>query len=205
MNAKPLRMLAIPVLTALVLAACATAKPLVNQWSNPAYTAPSFKRIMVGWRGGESAIRRNFEDEFVARLKAAGVDALPSYRSIPEDRFDETQLKQAAKAAGADAVIFARPIKSEQKAEYRPGYYPYPSFGVFGPHIGATWHGFYGAPSIRQYEVYTSEATLLDVNKNEVVWTGTLRTTEPDNVDAAIKNYVETVIKALREKNILRK
>jgi hypothetical protein len=36
-----------------------------------------------------------------------------------------------------------------------------------------------------------------------VVWTGTLKTTAPDNVDSAIKIYVESVIKALKDKNLL--
>jgi hypothetical protein len=39
----------------------------------------------------------NFEDEFLVQLRAAGVDALPSYRYIAEDeKIDETKLKQAA-------------------------------------------------------------------------------------------------------------
>ncbi len=176
---------------ALALAGCSTSSLFVSQWSHPAYAAPSFKRIMIGWGGGEAAIRRNFEDEFVVQLKAAGVDALPSYRQIPEDeRVDEARLKQAAKSAGADAAIFVRPVRLEHKTEYYPGFYPYPYFGVFGPHVGATWHGFYGAPGVRHYDVATSEATLYDVGKNEVVWTGTARSAQSDHVDAAIKEYV---------------
>jgi hypothetical protein len=36
-----------------------------------------------------------------------------------------------------------------------------------------------------------------------VVWTGTVQTTELENVNSAIRNYVETVIKALNEQNLL--
>jgi hypothetical protein len=159
---------------------------------------------MVGGAGGDTSIRRNFEDEFVSQLRAAGVDALPSYRYVPEDqKIDDAKLKQAAKKAGADAAILARSVGVEQRSEYREGIYPYPSVGIFGPHIGATWSLFYGLPSVRRYDVYTSEATLYDVGKDEVVWTGTVRTTEPDDVTAATKNYVETVVKALKEKNLL--
>jgi hypothetical protein len=40
----------------LELAACASTK-LVNQWSNPAYTAPSFKKVMVIGVARQSSIR----------------------------------------------------------------------------------------------------------------------------------------------------
>ena len=35
----------------LILAGCAATNILVNQWNNPAYTSPSFKRIMVSAAG----------------------------------------------------------------------------------------------------------------------------------------------------------
>lgn len=188
----------------IILSGCAGSNLLVSQWSNPAYTAPSFKRIVVGGAGEEGSIRRNFEDEFVNQLRAAGVDALPSYRYIPEDaKIDEAQVKQAAQKAGADAAIIARAVNVEQKTEVGPSYYPTPSFGIFGSNVGAVWHGLYGAPSVRRYNEYTSETTLYDLTRNEVVWTGTVKTTEPGNANTAIKSYVEAVIKALGEKNLL--
>ncbi|MGH7827662.1 MAG: hypothetical protein ACREQ7_21110 [Candidatus Binatia bacterium] len=199
------RVFAFPTIVAIVsLAGCATSNKLVTQWSNPAYTSPSFKRIMVGGLGPETSIRRNFEDEFVAQLRAAGVDALPSYRYMPEDeKINEAKLKQAAQNAGVDAVIIARSVGVEQKTELGPSYYPTPSFGIFGRNVGAVWHGLYGAPSVRRYHEYTSETTLYDVAKGEVVWTGTIKTTEPENVNTAIRDYVEAVMQALNEKNLL--
>jgi len=204
MNITLSRVFALVFTATLALAGCSTMKPIVNEWSNPGYTSSSFERIMVGGVGGQTSIRRNFEDEFVAQLRAAGVDALPSYRYTPEDQdVDEVRLKQAARGAGADATILARSINVERKTEYGPSYYPGTSFGIFGSHVGATWSSLYGAPSIRHYEVYTSETTLYDVAKNDVVWSGIVQTTQPENVNTAIKSYVEAVVKALNERNLL--
>jgi hypothetical protein len=192
------------ILLIVLLAGCASSNALISQWSNPAYSSPSFRKVMVAGIGGETSIRRNFEDEFLAQLRAAGIDALPSYRYMPEEeKIDEAKLKQAARTAGADAVILARAVGIEQKTEYGPSYYPTPSFGIFGRNVGAVWHGLYGAPSVHRYNEYTSETTLHDLAKNEVVWTGTVKTTEPENVNKAIKDYVAAVIKALSEKNLL--
>ena len=191
-------------IAALALAGCSTQSQLVTQWSNPGYAPPPFKRIVVGGSGGESAVRRNFEDEFAAQLRSAGIDAVQSYLYVPEEQnLDEAKLSQVAKRAGADAALLARSVGVEQRTEYSPSYYPYPSVGIFGSHVGATY-GFYGGPSVRRYEITISETTLYDVGKNDVVWTGTMKTTQLDDLNSVIKDYVATVIKALNEKNLLR-
>jgi hypothetical protein len=187
----------------LTLSACSTASPIVSEWRNPAYALGPLKRIMVGGLSRETSVRRNFEDEFVVQLRAVGIDALASYRYIPEDEgIDENNLKQAAQKARADAVLFARSVKMEQKTNYGPTF-PYLSFGIFGSNVGASWSGLSGAPGAYRYNEYTSETTLYDVAKNEVVWSGTIRTTEPENVQTAIKSYVEAVMKALDAQNLL--
>lgn len=194
------------VLIAFALGGCSTVSPIVSEWRNPSYSSASFKRIMIGGLGGETSIRRNFEDEFMHQLRAAGVDALPSYRYISEnEKSDENQLKQAALKAGADALIFARSVRVEQKTQLGPSYFPSTSFGVFGSHVGAGWYGLGDAPSVYRYNEYVSETTLYDVVKNEVVWTGTVKTTELENVPTAIKTYVEAVMQALDEKNLVRR
>jgi uncharacterized protein YbjQ (UPF0145 family) len=194
----------IAVLAAFALAGCSSSKMLVSEWASPAYVSPSFKRIMVAGVDGQSSIRRNFEDEFVAQLRGKGVDALTSYAYIPEEsRIDDVTLKQTAKNAGADALVSVRTVNIEQKTDIGPSYYPVPGFGIFGRHFGASWYGPYGAPTVNRYEVYTSEATLFDLAKNEVVWTGTLKTAEPDNINEGIRNYVGQIIRALEEKNLL--
>src|SRR5262245_48999438 len=104
------------------IASCASTQ-LVNQWSNPAYTSAAFKNVLVIAVTKQSGIRRTFEDEFTAQLKAAGVKATPSYLYIPQDGpVGEAVLKQALKEAAADAVIITRLIRVQQQTEIAPGY-----------------------------------------------------------------------------------
>jgi hypothetical protein len=185
-------------------AGCSATTPVVSEWRNPGYSSASFKRIMVGGLGGATSVRRNFEDEFVTQLRAVGIDALPSFRYMPEtEQIDEANIRQAAQKSGADAAIIARPIQVEEKRQLSPSYFPAPWFGFYGPHLGASWYGLYGAPSVYRYNEYTSETTLYDIAKNEVVWSGTIKTTDPSDVKAAIKTYVEVVMRALHDKNLL--
>jgi hypothetical protein len=202
-RSRSLRVLAMLIVVS-ALAGCSTTNPIVSDWRNPSYGPVTFKRVLVGGLSGEPSIRRNFEDEFVSQLRSAGIVAVPSYRYLSEeDKIDESKLKQAAEKAGADAAIFARSIAVEQKTQYGASYYPTPWFGFYGSHIGAAWSVPYGAPSVYRYNEYTSETTLYDVGKNEIVWTATVKTQEPEDVKAAIKNYVQAVIKSLQEKNLL--
>jgi hypothetical protein len=189
--------------TALTLAACASTE-LVNQWSNPAYTSPSFKKIMVIGVTKQAGIRRTFEDEFVAQLKAAGVSAIPSYLYIPQDGpVGEAVLKQALKEAGADAVMITRLVGVQKKTEIAPGYYPPDPAMAVHPLYTTAWNDYYEPPIVYRSEVYTSETSLYDTFKNQVVWRGTAQTTAPGNISQEIKNYAGIVISALKEKKLI--
>ena len=190
---------------ALALNGCSTATPIVSEWRNPAQTSGSFQRLMIGGPSGDISVRRNFEDEFVTQLAAVGVNASPSYRYMPEnDETNENNLKQAAQKARADGLLFMRSVKVEEKTNY-PTVGPEISFGIFGSNAGAGWSGIPGSSGPYRYNEYTSETALYDLAKNELVWTGTLKTKEPSNVQTAIKSYVQTITKALAAQNLFPK
>lgn len=195
--------LCLVLVAALGMTSCASTQ-LVNQWSNPAYKSSSFKKIMVIGVTKQAAIRRNFEDEFVAQLKAAGVNATPSYLYIPQDGpVGEAVLKQALKEAAADAVIITRLVRVQQKTEIAPGYYaPDPGMAIH-PLYTTAWNDYYEPPIVYRSEVYTSETSLYDTAKNQVVWKGTAQTETSGNINQEIKRYAAIVIGALKEKNLV--
>ena len=209
MKIPPGQILGSLIAAALLLGGCA-ATQIVNQWSNPSYAAVSFKRIMVIGVSKQTSIRRNFEDEFVAQLRAAGADAVPSYELTPESGpVEESRLARAVRQAGADAVITTRLVRVERQAEYIPGTYgpygpygPYPGFGYYRWYSSA-WVGFYEPPRLHFYDIYTSETSLHDVRNDRLVWSGIAKTTQLGDIRQETKEYVEVVIAALREKNLL--
>jgi len=190
---------------ALALASCSTATPIVSEWRNPAQTSGSFQRLMIAGPSGDVSVRRSFEDEFVAQLAALGVDAVPSYRYVPDsEAITENSLKQAAQQTRADGLLSMRPVKVEEKTNY-PTIGPEISFGIFGSNAGAGWSGIPGGSGPYRYNEYTSEIALYDLARNDLAWTGTVRAKEPSNVQTAIKSYVETVTKALVAQNLIPK
>ena len=196
-----LRIVGIYFLT-VTLNGCSTATPIISEWRNPAHATGSVQRLMIGGPSGDTSVRRNFEDEFVAQLTAAGINALASYRYMPESEvIGENDLKQAAQKAGVEGLLLMRSIKVEEKVNY-PTVGPEIGFGIFGSNAGAAWSGFPGGSGPYRYNEYTSETALYDLDKNELVWTGTLKTTDPKNVQTATKSYVQTVMKALAAQNL---
>jgi hypothetical protein len=188
---------------ALGVASCASTQ-LVNQWSNPAYTSPSFKKVVVIGVTKQAAIRRTFEDEFTAQLKAAGVNATPSYLYIPQDGpVGEAVLKQAVKEAAADAVLITRLVRVQQRTEIAPGYYPPDPAMAVHPLYTTAWNDYYEPPIVYRSEVYTCETNLYDTVKNRVVWSGTAQTTSPGNLSREINGYAGVIISALKEARLI--
>ena len=183
---------------------CSSSK-IINAWSEPDYIAPHFKEVVVLGISKQAALRRSFEDEFVAQLKANGIQAVPSYQFLPEEgQVSEPRLIDAVKQSGADAAIMTRLVRVERATQISPGYYdPYPGFGFYHWY-SAGWAGFYEPPRVYDYDVYTSETSLYDLNRDRLVWAGTVQTTDPTDIPKEIRNYVKTVIEALKAKNLLR-
>lgn len=206
MQLRPLRISALAIGLALILTSCASSTKIVNQWVNPEYRAPNFKRIVVVGVTKQPSLRRTFEDEFVSRLATEGVDAVPSYRYIPEDgEVAEARLQEAVRQANADAALITRLVTVEKKTEVVPGFYqpaPALTFGFY-PGYTAFWHGYYEPPRVYQYDVYISETSLYDLRRNQLVWSGIVQTTEPRDINKEIKRYVDNVVDALKSKNLL--
>src|ERR1044071_1549194 len=189
----------------LALNGCSTATPIVAQWRNPAEVSISFQQVMIAGATGDVSIRRSFEDEFVTQLAAMGVQAVPSYRYLPENQeTTELSFKKAAQEAGVDGLLLMRPIGVEEKTNY-PAVGPGISFGIFGSNAAAEWYGLPGSSGPSRYNEYTSETALYDLTNNELIWTGTIKAKEPTNVQATIRSYVQAVTKALAEQNVFPK
>ena len=201
MSARALRLAVL--LLALAATGCATTR-VIHEWSNPDFgSPPRLRKVIVVGISKQESVRRSFEDEFVTKLKAVGVDAVPGYRFITEEgSVEEPRLREAVAQAGADAMLVTRLLRMEQRYQMGPYYYypPPPGLGFYRGYAGA-WYGYYDSPTY-PYEVYISETSLYDTAKNVLVWTGTVETTSAD-ISKNIAHYVDAVIEALQKRNLL--
>ena len=109
--------------TALLLAGCA-ATSLTSQWKDPNTAGAPVRKVLVVGVSEYPSIRRVFEDEFVAQLRAVGLVAEQSYRFIAQDgQADPAVLAKAATEAGAQATLVTRLVRVEQMTDVVPGPY----------------------------------------------------------------------------------
>ncbi len=92
---------------ACLIAGCASTS-IKTAWYDTSYSGGPLKKILVVGSGGSGSIanRRTFEDIFVQKLQAAGVQGIPGYLTLPPDAQPGDAVWNAAVAAsGADGLL----------------------------------------------------------------------------------------------------
>jgi hypothetical protein len=179
------------------LAACASTT-IVDNWYDTTYAGGPFKRIMVLGATEQQVSRRTFEDIFAAKLRATGIDAIPSYQAVPQGFREEGAIDAAAQRAGADGLLMVHLVRIDRQTRVSPGYAPafYPSY-----------YGYYRAwaayPDVYTYDIATAEVNLFSVATREMVWGGTTETFNPQNVSRESAGFADVVISALAKQGLV--
>lgn len=195
------------VLASWLVSGCAPATRLTNAWVDASYQGPPFQNLLVLGISESPSVRRTFEDEFSAKLRAVGVKAVPGYTVLPESGKVETPvLAGILRRMGADGAIVARVLNVDRRTAYSPGYVTViPSVGY-----ARGFYGFYGSavavttpPTAYQYEVVVVETSLWQTRDATLVWSATTQTTDPGELRKEIAGYADIIIAALRERDLL--
>jgi len=183
-----------------LLAGCATVE-LADSWKDPAFAGPAARKVLVVGMAQSETNRRLFEDSFSQVLKASGVTAVPGYTLIPTGAAPgPDQVRDAVAKAGADAVIVTRVERAETRVEVTPAYYQ------TGPYRAGVYGG-YGASAtpamVTQYNVFRLETTLWQAKTEKVVWGGTSKVIDPQDVSKATAELAEVLIAKMRADGVL--
>ena len=211
-----LNRIAMPIMSAaaaaaaiVLLASCASTS-IQSTWMDPSFTGGPFKKVFVIGLARNETSRRIFEDVMVARLQAAGVQAVPAYQFIAEDvPVPEPVLEDAVRKSGADAMLMTRLLGLQTQVNASTVMVPGPMMGPgFGPGWGGPgWWGAYNSwwavPQVTTYQIATAETTLFDASTRRIVWTATSQTMDPQSVQAEAPGLADQVIAALRARNLL--
>ena len=188
----------------MLLAGCA-ATSLTNQWKNPEAAGAQVRKVLVVAVSDYPSIRRVFEDEFVAQLRAAGLAAEPSYRFIAQDgQVDAARLAKAAEEAGVQATLVTRLVRIEQVTEFMPAPYwsawPWIGYPGWYPVMGG---GMVVGPAPYQYNVVVAETSLYLQPAGKLLWSGMTRTVAPHDVGRDTQRFAKLIIDSLNKQGIL--
>ncbi|MCC7327264.1 MAG: hypothetical protein IT521_10735 [Burkholderiales bacterium] len=193
------------ILVAAMLAACQTTS-IQSAWFDASYKGGPFRKVVVIASDGTTADSRVFEDIFVQKLVAAGVQAVPGYTTVPaEARRSEAPFAAAVQATGADGVILVRLLRVDTRTQVSTVMLPGPMMGPWGGFYGPGFYGggFYAVPSVSQYQVASVEINVYSVPTRALVWAATTQTVDPTTVAKEAPGYADMIIAQLRARGLV--
>ena len=185
----------------LVLTSCA-ATTMSAVWKDPNYQGGKLKKVLVVGVAKDDVIRRLFEDEFTARLKAHGTDAYPSYSLIPSTAMlDEDTVNAKIENLGMDAVLVTRFVNKKKETVYTPGttYYSGGWYNWYSRGYGyAASPGYY-----TEYEVISLSTNIYETQTGKMIWSGMSDTVTGGSAETEIKELIDVITKSLSANELI--
>jgi hypothetical protein len=183
--------------------ACAGHTSLEQGWTSPsAHASPPLTKIVTVFISKSESTRRSGEDRLARELAKNGVAATPEYAVIaPTERaaldglIDKagTPEVEAVKAKlmglGYDGVITMQIVDKDEQLVYSPSYYGY-SYGYWG-------YGGYPGGGVYTTETYRTETTAFSLSGNRLVWSGRLKTVDPESTKQLLGGTSKVVTREL--------
>ena len=108
-----------------VLAGCSPALQLKQVWEDDEYRNGRPQKVLVVCDMVTPTMKRAFENEFVKFLRHQNMEAVESFRIVPEGALNENGGREAAVALireqGFDAVLFTRTMTGRSETRDIPG------------------------------------------------------------------------------------
>lgn len=192
---------------ALGAAGCASTK-WVSTWSNPdvAQIEPLGKILVIGV-AKQPANRRIFEDQMVAALARADVNAVQSYSVLGDEKQSEEQLRATVRDGGFDGVVLTRLAGTEERTRYVPGSSVSVGYGPYwGPYGGySAWYSTAYAPGYLVNEKIVSLETQAwaAAGDGTLVWSGLSETVDPTSVPSVCRTLSSQVVSKLRKAGVI--
>ena len=186
------------------MCACCASTSIRSAWYDSSYTGGPFRKIVVVGIHGAIADTRVFEDIFVQKLKAAGVDGVPGYQVLPADSTPGDPVWSAAvEATGADGLLSVRLLNVDTRTQVSTVIVPGPM--VWGPY-GGWWGpgaGMVAMPQVTQYDIASVETNLWSVRTRRVVWAASTDTFNPTSVQQETPGFAGLIIGQLAARGLV--
>jgi hypothetical protein len=185
------------------LVSCASTS-LVSSQKNPAYTGSALTRVMVVGVTSDPRVRQAFEDEFVAKLKAAGITAVPSYPLLTDTAStDRAQLRKAVESAGMDGVLAARLVRVEADETSLQAFNFEDRSAGFYAYYASDWTGSFDPTLGGASNNITIHFDLYSVAGSQLVWAGDAATFPSTDVKEVAAGLAYTLIPTLKKQKLI--
>ncbi len=189
-----------------LLCACTESTVFTSTWKSPDAVRidPTGKTVVAVFVSPNEGQRRAAEDLLASDLTAKGAHGIPSYSLVTNDqRADAEGARYRFKSAGASGIVVMRVVGKDQQVTYSPGA-PMPAYyGGFGPYWGYGWSAAYSPGYLQTDTLISVETLIYSVQQDKLLWAGTSRTTNPNDLTALIGDVANAVTQELTKQGLL--
>jgi hypothetical protein len=192
----------------LSLTGCGAGTQLTDMWRDPAYDAPPMQDVLVLSMRRNPAMRRAWEDGFVAELGDHRIKATPSYRLFPDQLPDTAQVMASVRDQGFDGVLINYPAGRDVERRYVPGYMttqPVTYRSPWSGYYSTRWRSVYEPGYVTDDQLVYNEVQLWDLRSDDdnLVWAGTTETVNPTSSRDVNHEIGEVIVPELVKQGIL--
>jgi hypothetical protein len=180
-----------------------------SAWFDTEFTGPPLRKIVVLGGGISTAESRVFEDIFVEKLRAVGVDAVAGHSAGLDDaNLGNDAFVAAVTRTGAQGLLFVRLLGVDTRTQISTtmvhggmgwGHGPW---GPRGPWDGPT-RTMVPVQQVTQYDLAAVETKLFHVQTKQLVWAATTSTQNPRTVARETPAFADLIIGQLASRNII--
>ena len=197
----------------LVAASCSLTN-LNAVWKDPQYQGGQLENVLVVGGTTNQVVRRIFEDEFTARFKSRGTNAIPSYTIFPTEKtLDKDTIGSKSRDLGIDAMLITRVVDTKTKRELTsvPSNYYYRDIYFYDwPNRNSRFYSgsFPGSyPNDRvyssEYEVINLVTNIYDAQSGKLIWSALSETVVGGSAELEVSSVVKEIMNNLTKNQLI--
>jgi hypothetical protein len=183
----------------------ASSSTFVSSWRAPDAAPLEFRNSKVAAvvMMKNPASRRAAEDALAQEISKRGAQGVPMYTLLEDAHLGDDEATRAAlEAAQVKGIVAMRPVSTDKEVVATPSYSGPAYGGYYGGYHSYGWGTSWGG------QVYTNtivsvETLVYSLEQNKLVWGGQSKTTNPENVDALVKELAEAVAEELQKQRLI--
>lgn len=190
----------------LLLLSCGSNTSIVNSWREPnsSITKEKFKKVLVVALVRDEANRRTIENKIAARNPIFH----SSFAFLNEKNLDLSKEERMSilKSENFDGAVTMRLVSVEKETYYVPGTNTGAYYGNgFSNWYGAYSYNYYTPGYYNEETSYIVETNIFSLTQNKLIWTGTTKSLNIDNINKTTDEIIEEVIRQMKKDGFMDK
>jgi hypothetical protein len=186
------------------LGACSTNTTFISTWKAPGTQPinPLGKKVAALVISSDADRRRSAEVYLANDLTIRGARGVAAYSILGQDHGDKEYAKARLKEAGVEGIVVMRMVHKDQRVMYEPGGLSGSAYTTFGSYYSYGWQMTYSTGYTQTDTEISVETLIYSLKDDKLVWAGTSRTSNPEDLSGLITEVADAVAKQVAKQGL---